>query len=149
MQSIREPELSSNSVRILACKNYCLNLIPGQRLRFLLVANPVKTISDETGRKKADGEIKKCRVPLIREDEQKAWVECKLQDAALLEILVVDTLFPLRFKKRKENRAGKIQPVSFRGILTVENPGAMTALIQNGIGPAKAFGCGLLSLANS
>lgn len=149
MQSIREPELSSNTAQILACKEYPLLLIPGKRLRFLLVANPIKTINDETGRKNANGETKKCRVPLIREEEQRSWIERKFQNAASVETLVIDPLFPLRFRKNKEDRVGKIQPVSFQGILKVEVPEAVTRLVQRGIGPAKAFGCGLLSLARA
>jgi len=52
-----------------------------------------------------------------------------------------------KFRKNRENRAGKIQPVRFQGVLKVEEPEAVMELVQNGIGPAKAFGCGLLSLA--
>jgi len=149
MQSRREPETSSSAVRILSCKEYPLLLNNGQRLRFLLVANPVKTINDEMGRKNSEGELKKCRVPLIREEEQRAWIERKLQNAASIETLVLDPVFPLRFRKGKEDRAGKIQPVSFKGVLKVEESDALLELISCGIGPAKAFGCGLLSLARA
>lgn len=147
MQSIREPEIASSAARILACREYPLSLQAGQRLRFMLVANPVKMINDEGGRKNAAGEPKKCRVPLIKEDDQRAWIERKLQDTASLESLVIDPVFPLRFRKGKEDRAGKIQPVGFQGVLSVKEPDAFVGLIQSGIGPAKAFGCGLLSLA--
>ena len=147
MQSLREPAQSSKDARIMGCREYPLSLNAGQRLRFLLVANPVKMIDDEAGRKNADGEPKKCRVPLVREDDQRNWIERKFQDVATLETLLVDPVSTLRFRKGKENRAGKIQPVSFQGILKVEEPDAMLTIVRNGIGPAKAFGCGLLSLA--
>ena len=124
-----------------------MSLQAGQRLRFMLVANPVKMINDEGGRKNTAGESKKCRVPLVKEDDQRAWIERKLQDTASLESLVIDPVFPLRFRKGKEDRAGKIQPVGFQGVLSVKEPDAFVGLIQSGIGPAKAFGCGLLSLA--
>jgi len=149
MQSIREPERSSDKVHILACKDYPLLLILGQRLRFLLLANPIKTIDDEAGRKKVDGETKKCRVPLIHEEEQRKWMERKFQQVASIETLVIDPVFPIRFRKSKEGRIGKIQPVCFQGILKVEEPASMTELIEKGVGPAKAFGCGLLSLARA
>ncbi|SEM66807.1 CRISPR-associated protein, Cse3 family [Syntrophus gentianae] len=149
MQSIREPERSSDKVQILACKDYPLLLIPGQRLRFLLLANPVKTIDDEAGRTKADGATKKCRVPLIREEEQRSWMERKFQHVASIETLVIDPVFPLIFRKSREGRIGKIQPVCFQGVLKVEEPVSMTELIEKGVGPAKAFGCGLLSLARA
>jgi CRISPR system Cascade subunit CasE len=149
MQSKKKPERSSVEVKILAWKEFPLTLHAGQRLRFFLTANPIKTINDESGRTKADGETKKCRVPLIREEDQRVWIERKFQNAASFETLIIDPVFPLRFRKGKEDRAGKIQPVSFQGILNVKTPEEMTELVQNGIGPAKAFGCGLLSLARA
>lgn len=144
MQSFRKPERSSNTVKILKCKEYNLFLSAGLRLRFLLIANPIKMINDESKRRNADGEIKKCRVPLIREDEQRAWIERKLGIAASIETLVIDPISSIRFRKAQEDRAGKIQPVSFQGILKVADVEAMTALLKTGIGPAKAFGCGLM-----
>jgi len=45
--------------------------------------------------------------------------------------------------------AGKIQSVGFQGILQVAKPTILKEIIINGIGPAKAFGCGLLSLAKA
>lgn len=147
MQSIREPEISSSAALILACREYPLSLQTGQRLRFMLVANPVKMINDERGRKNSEGEPKKCRVPLVQDEDQRAWIERKFQGAASLDTLVIDPVFPLRFRKSKEDRAGKIQPVNFQGVISVNEPEAIVTLVRNGIGPAKAFGCGLLSLA--
>lgn len=149
MQSVRVPERSSNTAHIIANKEYNPILLLRQRLRFMLFANPTKTINDEAGRKNSDGEVKKCRVPLIREKEQRSWIERKFQNSASFEILVIDPVSPLRFRKSKEDRAGKIQPISFQGILKVEKPEFMMALVQTGIGPAKSFGCGLLSLARA
>lgn len=144
MQSNRRPEVPSNAARILACKPYQPVFVQGQRLAFLLMANPIKMINDESGRRNADGEIKKSRVPLIREDDQRTWIERKLGAAASIETLVIDPVSSIKFRKVKEDRAGKIQPVRFQGILRVEDAETMTALLQNGIGPAKAFGCGLM-----
>ena len=149
MQSARKPETSSNFARILACREYPLSMQADQRLRFLLVANPVKTIVDEGGRKNTKGDPKKCRVPLVREEEQRSWIERKLGDAATIESLIIDPVSSLRFRKGKEDRAGKIQPVNFQGVLAVTKPEAMVELVQSGVGPAKAFGCGMLSLARA
>ncbi|MHB1353416.1 MAG: type I-E CRISPR-associated protein Cas6/Cse3/CasE [Thiobacillus sp.] len=33
---------------------------------------------------------------------------------------------------------------TFEGILRVEMPEQLASLLENGVGPAKAFGCGLL-----
>jgi CRISPR system Cascade subunit CasE len=144
MQSHREPVKSSGIAKILACKEHNPILSAGYRLRFLLIANPVKMINDESERKSAKGETKKCRVPLIREDDQRAWLERKLDKAASLEVLIIDPVRPVKFRKTKEDQAGKVQPVSFQGILKVEDAEVMTTLLKTGIGPAKAFGCGLM-----
>jgi CRISPR system Cascade subunit CasE len=149
MQSDRKPEGSSKTARILACREYALRFNSGQRFRFLLLANPVKTINDEAGRRNAQGEPKKCRVPLIREEEQRLWIKRKFKSSASLETLVVDGSVPLRFRKNREDKAGKVQPAVFQGILKVEDPEVMMGLVHDGIGPAKAFGCGLLSLARA
>lgn len=148
MQSFRQPEQSHPSARILACKEYPIPLRKDKQLSFLLVANPVKKIDDESGRVNAKGAPKKCRVPLMREEDQHAWIVRKFQGAAILEKLIVDPVLPLRFRKNIEKQSGKIQPVSFRGILKVNDPAILQYLIRYGIGPAKAFGCGLLSLAS-
>jgi CRISPR system Cascade subunit CasE len=147
IQSNRQPENSTEAARILACKAYRPILAGGHRLRFFLVANPIKMIDDESGRKNARGEVKKCRVPLLREDEQRAWIMRKLGNAALIEALTIDRGSPIRFRKGREDRVGRIQPVLFRGTLKVQIPEFMTALVRAGIGPGKAFGCGLISLA--
>lgn len=142
MQSERKPEVSYNGARILACKEYQLALQIDQRLRFLLVANPVKTINDENGRTNKEGDLKKCRVPLIRDDEQRDWLSRKLKPASEPEDIFIDPRHPLYF--RKTGMAGKIKPVVFQGILKVVDPEALVQLLQQGIGPAKAFGCGLM-----
>ncbi|MBC8466883.1 MAG: type I-E CRISPR-associated protein Cas6/Cse3/CasE [Deltaproteobacteria bacterium] len=149
MQSIRQPVTQIPNVRLLATRDYPLELRVGQRVRFLLIANPVKTINDEKGRKNSKGEVKKCRVPLVDEAEQRLWMERKLDGSAQLEALIIDPRLPLYFRKSKANMAGKIQPVSFQGILQIEKPAILKEMIVNGIGPAKSFGCGLLSLARA
>lgn len=147
MQSIRQPVSQNPNAYILASRDYPLELPMGQCVRFLLVANPVKTIDDEKGRKNTKGEVKKCRVPLIDESEQRLWMERKLDVSARLEVLIIANCLPRYFRKSKANMAGKIQPVRFQGILQVTEPINLKEMIINGIGPAKAFGCGLLSLA--
>lgn len=149
LQSQRKPNCDVRDARLLATREYSPTLQPGQRLRFLLIANPIKTIKDESGRLNTKGEVKKCRVPLIREEEWRDWLERKLDGLASLETLVAEKRLPMNFHKAKEKRVGKIQPVSFQGILKIEDVTEFTELLNNGIGPAKGFGCGLLSLARA
>ena len=150
MQSCREPaERNVPGIKLLASRDYLLNFQEGQCLRFLLLANPVKTIDDENGCLNTKGNIKKCRVPLIHEEEWRAWLERKLAGGAQLETLIAEKRFPLNFRKAKEKRVGKIQPVSFQGVLSIQDPSVLCDLVIGGIGPAKAFGCGMLSLARA
>ena len=171
MQSITEPQTTA-SAKILATRDYTFTLTENQQLRFLLVANPVKTIRDENGRKHLDKDgnirlnkktgkqvIKPCRVPLLDELEQMHWLKnkeikigeaendkIKLHDVVYINELIVNPSIPLYFHK-KETGGGKIVPVTFEGVLTVQKPNELQKIIKQGIGSAKAFGCGLLSIA--
>lgn len=91
--------------------------------------------------------MKKCRVPLIRDEELQSWLARKLEGLAKIESVEVEKRQTMNFRKVREKRVGKIQPVSFHGVLSVADPEGLLSLIHAGIGPAKAFGCGLLSLA--
>ena len=145
IQSQRQPSVETTTLQLLASKSVDLNLVDGNQLRFLLIANPVKAIADGQGRLDKKGEIKKCRVPLIREEEQIAWMKRKLDGVSLINTVEIEKQLPLHF--RKGRKAGKIQPYAFKGVLQVTDATALNDLILQGIGPAKAFGCGLLSLA--
>lgn len=114
----------------------------GQRLAFLLTANPVKTITDTERAAKPGKQSEKCRVPLIKEDDQRGWLARKLATAATLESADILPHAPLYFRKGK--RAGKLVTCTFEGVLQVDEPERLAHLLENGVGPAKGFGCGLL-----
>lgn len=114
----------------------------GQRLAFVLTANPVKTIIDAQREAKAGKQSEKCRVPLIKEEDQRQWLLRKLSEAGEIEAVNVLPHPPLYF--RKGNRGGKLVTATFEGVLSVKDPNRLADLLENGIGPAKAFGCGLM-----
>lgn len=114
----------------------------GQRLAFVLTANPVKAITDTQREAKPGKQSEKCRVPLIKEDEQRQWLARKLTGAAVLENTVILPHAPLYFRKGKHG--GKLVTCTFEGVLQVDAPKQLAGLLENGVGPAKAFGCGLL-----
>lgn len=145
LQSAVAPVDGSDGVSLRATKPFTPTLRQGQRLRFHLVANPVKTIRDAQERKNARGEIKPCRVPLIRGDQQEQWLRRKLDGAAELQTVEIANRPAIYF--HRQGNAGKVVPVRFDGILDVKNPERLLELMRIGIGPAKSFGCGLLSLA--
>lgn len=129
---------------VIASKPMPQNIAEGARLRFRLRANPVKAIKDAK-RLDKNGEAKSIRVPLIHEEEQLKWLLRKFAGIAELETARVWQEPALFF--RKQDMSGKIQPVCFEGVLTVLDNEALFAMLRQGIGPAKAMGCGLLSLA--
>src|SRR5690606_18573031 len=133
-----------------ACREIPLRLQKGQLLRFRLRANPIKTIKDaEKGVVEKNGRkfTRTARVPLIHEEQQQAWLERKFENIALLQSLSIQKELVLNFRKHKEQRSGKIQTVLFDGVFQVLNPTALVQMMEKGIGPAKSFGCGLLSIA--
>jgi len=107
---------------------------PGQALRFALCANPTKRLSQQ-----------RCRVPLIDDEQLHQWLARKLTGAA--EVLESQIVGHTDLHFRKGSHCGKIAVVTFGGVLTVTDPERLTEVVRAGIGPAKSFGCGLLSLA--
>jgi len=150
LQSPLQPHAGEQSPLILAQREYSLNVQNGQRLRFRLRTNPIKTIKDSskgTVEKKGKTFTKTVRVPLLHEEQQQEWLERKLKDFAQLDSLIIQPEPVLYFLKVKEGRSGKIQTVLFDGVLTVIDENIFKQELVQGIGPAKAFGCGLLSVA--
>lgn len=141
LQSRMEP-VHAAALVIHGCREIHPDPQPGQTLAFLLTANPIKTIADAEKAAKPGKVADKCRVPLIHEDEQLAWLSRKLADAASVETASAQPHEPLHF--RKGNRPGKLAAVTFEGVLRVHDPDALLRHLENGLGPAKAFGCGLL-----
>lgn len=114
---------------------------PGQRLRFMLRANPIKR-SKETGD----------RLGLLREEEQLDWLSRK-GEVGGFRVLACNVLARGLRKSRRNPAKDKSRQthlcVDFEGLLQVTDPDALGAAVRDGIGPAKAFGFGLLSLARA
>lgn len=145
MQSSIPTVREVDQIRVVRQKQFAPAFAQGQRLRFRLKANPIKTIKDDRGRTNGKGEVKSCRVPLIKEEEQIEWLSRKLGGVATLGEVVIRSRENIYF--RKGNRPGKVVSVTFEGALSVNDSEAFTALLASGIGPAKSLGCGMLSLA--
>lgn len=146
LQSELEP-INADVAMIMASKSFKPNIETGSTIRFKLRANPVKTIKDKHGRLTKKGEPKKCRVPLLREEDKINWLQRKLEGKATLQSIQVQDEKPLYFYKESEDRRGQIKPVCFEGVLSIDNAEAFSQMLQTGIGAAKGMGCGMLSLA--
>ncbi len=104
----------------------------GQALNFRLDANPAV---------KRDGK----RHALLKEDQQSAWLTRKGAENgfALLSHQIVRTQDSIG---RKESYTMKWHGVRFDGVLQVVDAGLFAAAVATGIGAAKGFGFGLLSV---
>jgi CRISPR system Cascade subunit CasE len=115
----------------------------GQYLRFRLLANPT------VKRKNAEG--KPARYGIYKETEQRDWLARKLADnGAKLIDFSVNRLAVQNFRKHNGNEKPQTHfAVRFDGILQVVDPDKLRAAIAGGIGSAKGYGFGLLSLART
>lgn len=138
----RSAPAPAEGLNLLGSKAFSPAPSNGQRLAFVLTANPVKTITDAQRESKPGKQSEKCRVPLITEEDQRHWLARKLADVAELESVELLPHAPLYF--RKGSRAGKLATCTFEGVLRVTAAESLARLLENGVGPAKAFGCGLL-----
>lgn len=140
----------------------------GQVFSFRLRANPTKRIGKVV---EGDSALKGKRVGLLREEEQIAWLIRKAQErekgkSGGFEILTKEvtdqsgkiTMVPRvnvrpegKQTGRKREAAGSLVithlAVRFDGLLQITDPDAFRETLSSGIGSAKAYGFGLLSLA--
>jgi CRISPR system Cascade subunit CasE len=111
----------------------------GQRLCFRLRANPTV---------KRDGK----RRPLLDEREQRAWLDRKGAEGGFR--VVRAEVSPEGAACGHKSVPGATltlthHAVRFDGVLTVTDPGQLRRTVADGLGPAKGFGFGLLSLARA
>lgn len=125
-------------------KPYDPALQPGQRCRFRLLANPTVKKTQEV-----DGQAKKARLGLLREADQIAWLERKLTASGgeVLACRVAPHGLQHSRKHPADDNGQTHLAVQFEGLLLVRDPALLQACLESGVGPAKGFGFGLLSLA--
>ena len=117
----------------------------GRLYRFRLLANPtVKRTFDLNG-----GKHKK-RLGLLKEADQIAWLKRKLEAAGaeVQDCLIIPQGFQRSRKSAAQEGGSQTHlAVLFEGLLTVKDPQRLSSALASGIGAAKGFGFGLLSLA--
>lgn len=134
-----------------ACRELAPTLTPGLVLGFRLVANPTKKVMRE-GRRQGN------RVPLFDTgaDEELTpahhWLRRKAELNGFEVLHVLSEGFHLattRSSSASSHQAKQQLPlygVRFDGLLRVHDPLLVAEAVRQGIGPAKSFGFGLLSL---
>lgn len=112
-----------------------LQFVAGQCFNFRLRANPTV---------KRDGK----RHGLVTEEEQSKWLLRKGGDHGFRVLNVRVTSEPPR-ESREQGRSMKFVSVLYEGQLSVTDPDKFAAAWREGIGSAKGFGFGLLSIARA
>ncbi len=130
-----------------AQKPITLAVSPGQILRFRLRVNPVGNKAAKAG---VDGKRPRGkRIGVVGEEKQQAWLAARFEKsgAKLLECVIVNEGVQ-EFGKSREN-ADRIvlHSILVDGYIQVTDPVELLNAVQTGIGAAKGFGFGLLSVA--
>lgn len=119
---------------------------------FRLRANPVVSVREE-------GRSRGKRIPLTALTDQQRWLidrapgwgfQISLQCDGLPNLTVTDRSRE-RFAKghRDDRRTVTVASAVFTGVLQVTDPVALADALISGMGPAKGYGCGLMTLARS
>jgi CRISPR system Cascade subunit CasE len=155
VQSVEEPDWSPIQASLESAeqkmKAWQFNRDP--RFQFLLRANPTirrKGSHDPATRDLKGDEFRAVaghRVPVRGNDERTMWLKRKAEAGGFrIEAVRLQNTINVLWTKRETTR-GKHEGVDFEGVLKIEEPELFGRTIQKGIGSAKAFGYGLLSIA--
>lgn len=130
------------------------HLQEGQPLRFRLRANPTVTRYDpEAIRQRQDGTVnqgKGKRHGLTTVEEQLSWLARQGERGGFTVLgTMVASSERVRMTKHKGGPPITVQAVLFEGHLRIADLEAFKATLQGGVGPAKALGFGLLSVAKA
>jgi len=138
---------------------------PGHRFSFRVRANPVGATRNPRNPTASQREAlarerpRGVRVPHRTVEHQMRWFtdraarwgfDLVLTDAGVPDVRIV-AREKLTFTKRRagSNRRVILSTATFEGVLVVKDPEAARTSLLQGIGPARAYGCGLLTLAGA
>lgn len=107
---------------------------PQRQYRFRLLANPTVARAGK-------------RYGLAGEAEQLAWLQRQGERHGFEVQSALVTASDLLDSRKKGSASIRVQRACFEGLLQVARADEVRQALVNGIGPAKAFGCGLLSVA--
>lgn len=140
-------------------KEYRPQLKSGQKLEFSIRVNPIRTRHNEKGKQKRHdvvmeeklrlkNEGKDFNLPEIAHEQGFQWMEKRSESYGFSlssENIRIDGYRQQKYFRGKGNHPITFSTLDFNGILTVIRPEVfIRESLFNGIGPAKAFGCGLM-----
>jgi len=156
------PPAQSGSPWLAETKPFDPKIQKGQRLAFSLRANPVVTRRDETGRQVRHDvvmdlkhrlgfkDMPQSERPAVSEMTQQAgldWLRKRAERNGFSvspDAVRVEGYQQHRAFKKGGKQAIRYSTLDFVGLLTINDTERFLEVLRNGIGSAKAFGCGLL-----
>ncbi len=131
------------------CREYNPEFATGQKVRFRLMANPTRRLSKNSIG--PDGEVVTerwvgKRVP-VANDQLGEWLALKVAAWAQVDNDKL-TVRPgyVSVAKNETGLKEKFRSALYDGVMTITDPSGCLAAVQSGIGSAKAFGFGLVSM---
>lgn len=119
----------------------------GDRWKFRLKANPVQSSMSDKDKVNGRGKIH----AHVTQDQQRAWLMQRsdkygfsLQEDSFDVVHTQWEKFP---KNRNKDSKIIIRTATFEGVLMITNAETFGEMLRNGIGKAKSYGCGLLTVA--
>lgn len=146
--AVLQEQLGCDLADIASCsyEPFLGRLATGQQWRFRLKANPTKSLGSREHGKRGR------RVPITDQSEQIGWLERQASQAGFhipinrLEVpeVIVRDSGPIAFMRGE--RQVTLQSAIFDGFLAVDDPNRLRAALTGGIGRARGYGFGLLTL---
>jgi CRISPR system Cascade subunit CasE len=139
-----------NSEKGWETKNYdslLMRLQLGQSWRFRLCANPTRRSGNEREASSGRGKV----FAHVTTEQQKKWLLSRAENWGFSleedKFDVVNSQWK-NFKKGKDGRHEvSIHTVTFEGILTISDVERFKQTLLSGVGRAKAYGCGMITIA--
>lgn len=130
---------------------------PSQRLRFRLLANPTKKVGTSSKEQKLAGRKDNGKRVPVPADKLEEWLKCRAESEGFRVERFISVQAGYVYMRRddesrdeEEKQKGvRLRSARYEGILEVTDAGHFRNTLIRGIGPGKAFGFGLLSVAPS
>ncbi|WP_394614504.1 type I-E CRISPR-associated protein Cas6/Cse3/CasE [Lentzea sp. JNUCC 0626] len=123
-------------------------IAPGRKFSFRLLANPTRSARVENGQ-----DVRKRRAHTTPEAQIEWLISRGERDGFVIPTVrrgepdVAPSPVPTLLGQKKDQGKITVVPVRFDGHLIVTDANAFSNAVINGVGRAKAYGCGLISLA--
>ncbi|GAB3551851.1 CRISPR system Cascade subunit CasE [Actinopolyspora lacussalsi] len=141
----RLPEELATEVRQRELTPLLERLERGTRVRYRIDANPTKRNGDLV-----EDKGKRGKLTVLRGTESELWWVRKAGEAGLHPLEIRSTPMPdvlgREYRKRGASERVKHGVSRFEGVGMVTDPDALRAAVIDGIGRARTFGCGMLSV---